>query len=67
MSEQVHSNQFESGSSSDEDDDIDPAWISTHSASGDFDLNAAHAAASGSGHDSFEVLAYIFEARTCKF
>lgn len=56
MSEQIH----ESGSSSDEDDDIDPAWVSTHSASGDFDLNAAHAAASRSTQDSFEVLARNF-------
>jgi hypothetical protein len=55
MSEQIQSSQFESGSSSDEDDDIDPAWVSTHSASGDFDLNAAHAAAGMSAADSFEV------------
>ncbi|QRW01503.1 hypothetical protein RhiLY_00500 [Ceratobasidium sp. AG-Ba] len=50
----IQSSQFESGSSSDEDDDIDPAWVSTHSASGDFDLNAAHAAAGRTGDDPFE-------------
>jgi serine/threonine-protein phosphatase 6 regulatory subunit 3 len=57
ISEPVHSSQFESGSLSDDDDDIDPAWISTHSASGDFDLNAAHTAASRNTRDPFEVRA----------
>ncbi|KAG8736843.1 hypothetical protein FRC12_017423, partial [Ceratobasidium sp. 428] len=35
-------------------DDIDPAWVSTHPASGDFDLNVAHAAAGRTGNDSYE-------------
>ncbi|KAJ1308763.1 hypothetical protein OPQ81_004453 [Rhizoctonia solani] len=51
--EQAKSNQFDSGSLSDDDDDaIDPAWVSSHS--GDFDLNAAHSTSNRSSEDPFE-------------
>ncbi|KAG8733903.1 hypothetical protein FRC11_000457 [Ceratobasidium sp. 423] len=53
--EQAKPNQFDSGSLSDDDDDaIDPAWVSSHSASGDFDLNAAQTTPSRGAQDPFE-------------
>ncbi|CAE6525097.1 unnamed protein product [Rhizoctonia solani] len=51
--EQAKSNQANSDPLSDEDDANDPAWDSSHSASGDFDLNAAHTSNRGT-QDPFE-------------
>ncbi|CAE6471581.1 unnamed protein product [Rhizoctonia solani] len=53
--EQVKANQLSSGPLSDDDDDaIDPAWVSSHSASGDFDLNAAQTTVNRGAQDPFE-------------
>ncbi|CAE6470673.1 unnamed protein product [Rhizoctonia solani] len=53
--EPANSNEVNSGSLSDDDDDaIDPAWVSSHSASGDFDLNAAHTVSNKATQDPFE-------------
>ncbi|KAH7343684.1 SIT4 phosphatase-associated protein-domain-containing protein [Rhizoctonia solani] len=55
ITEQANSNEADSGSLSDDDDDaIDPAWVSSHSASGDFDLNAAQTASNRATQDPFE-------------
>ncbi|KAL5636819.1 hypothetical protein ACGC1H_000703 [Rhizoctonia solani] len=52
--EQAKSNQINSDSLSDEDDANDPARDSSHAASGDFDLNAAHTTSNRGTQDPFE-------------